>query len=91
MYSAATAHMASPSDSHTKRPFDLAPTPSADSDKRIRLYSIESESPCNEQFRRERSVSHGIDERYPFSTASQAQGTVLANVPMDQEFGIFVE
>jgi len=83
--------MASPSDSHTKRPFDLAPTPSADSDKRIRLYSIESESPCNEQFRRERSVSHGIDERFPFSTASQAQGTVLANVPMDQEFGIFVE
>jgi hypothetical protein len=91
MYSAATAYMASPPDSRTKRPFDLAPTPSAVSDKRVRLYSIESETPCNKQFRRERSVSHGIDERYPFSTASQAQGTVLANVPMEQEFGTFVE
>jgi hypothetical protein len=88
MYSAATTHMASPPDSRTKRPFDLTPTPSADSDKRTLLYPIESESPCEEQFIREPRVSQGIDERYPsFSIASQAQGIVPANVPMEQEIG----
>jgi hypothetical protein len=76
--------MASPPDSRTKRPFDLAPTPSDDSDKRLLLYPIESESPCKDEFRRERSVSHGMDERYPFSSmASQAQGNVPANVLME--------
>ncbi len=90
MYSAATAHMASPPDSRTKRPFDLTPTPSADSDKRTLLYPIESESLCEEQFRREPRVSQGIDERYPsFSIASQAQGIVPANVPMEQDIGRF--
>lgn len=92
MYLAATAHMASPPDSRTKCPFDLAPTPSADSDKRNLLYPIESESPCEEEFIKEPRVSQGIDERYPFfSIASQAQGIVPANVPMEQEIGNFVE
>ncbi len=92
MYSAATAHMASPLGPLTKRSFDLTPRPSVDSGKHILLYPVESESQCEERFIREPRVLQGIDESYPsFSIAPQAQGIVPVNVPMEQEIGNFVE